>query len=251
MSDIPPPIPVLILGGTAEARELAATLVSDPRWSIISSVAGRTRNRSSIEGAVRIGGFGGIPGLAAYITENGIQIVIDATHPYADTISANAEAACDTTGCRYIRLCRPPWQPASGDRWLVAQSGKAAADLLEPSTTALLTIGQKDLAPFFARGDTRLIARMIEAPAERPPGHVTIILDRPPFTLENELTLMRSHAVDVLVTKNAGSPLVAEKLAAARDLGLPVIMIARPTAQPPVDAATVAEATALLDHHDT
>ena len=162
MSDIPPPIPVLILGGTAEARELAAALVSDPRWSIISSVAGRTRNRSSIEGAVRIGGFGGIPGLAAYITENGIQIVIDATHPYADTISANAEATCDTTGCRYIRLCRPPWHPASGDRWLVAQSSEAAADLLEPSTTALLTIGQKDLAPFFARGDTRLIARMIE-----------------------------------------------------------------------------------------
>ncbi|MGI9407799.1 MAG: cobalt-precorrin-6A reductase [Hyphomicrobiaceae bacterium] len=242
---------VLILGGTTEARELAAELAKDRRWSIISSLAGRTRAPAHIAGDVRIGGFGGPSGLADFIRADNVDVIIDATHPYADTISDNARTAARATGCRYLRLCRPPWHPVSGDTWLDAADNEAAARIIKTGATALLTIGHKGLGPFIARRDIRLIARMIEPMEGRAPDHVDIILKRPPFWLEDELALMRDRQVDTLVTKNAGGSMVAAKLAAARTLGLPVIMIARPQNQPHCDATTVSQTIALLNHEDT
>lgn len=244
---------LLILGGTREARHLADALANDARWSITSSLAGATRQPHNIAGNVRTGGFGGSTGLAKYLHETEIDIVIDATHPFAATISQNARTAASEAGCVYLKLCRPAWQPGPGDNWMAARDVAHAAELVEPNSTVFLTIGRQQLAPFADRRDLTLIARMIEPPAPHFAERMTVILARPPFETTDEVTLMQTHRVGVLVTKNAGGPAVDNKLAAARQLGLPVVMIDRPAGQPPADAATVDEMLELLagSHHGT
>lgn len=244
---------LLLLGGTRDARRLAEALAEDPRWLITSSLAGITRSPDAIAGAVRTGGFGGSAGLAHYLREQHIDVVVDATHPFATTISHNAHRAAAAFGCRYVRLARPPWQPGPDDVWVEARDVADAARRIAPASTVFLTIGRQQLAPFVVRRDIALIARMIEPPAAGIADTTTVILARPPFRLADEIALMRNHAVDVLVTKNAGGDAVAAKLAAARELGINVIMIARPAGQPPADATTVAEMLAVLAdlHHDT
>lgn len=253
MPDTPNRKRLLLLGGTREARQLAEALSSDPTWLITSSLAGITRTPDAIAGDVRTGGFGGRDGLVKYLTEHRIDVVADATHPYATTISRNAQTAAAAIGCRYLRLCRPPWQPDADDTWIGARDVADAASCIAPDASVFLTIGRQQLAPFMARRDITLVARIIEPPDSDVTDNVTVILARPPFALADEIALMRRHAVDTLVTKNAGGSAVAAKLAAARQLGLSVIMIARPEGQPPVDAETVAEMRALLAslHHDT
>lgn len=246
---------LLILGGTSEARDLARALGErtangDRRWSVISSLAGRTSAPEPIAGDVRSGGFGGASGLADYIATERIDAIVDATHPFAEAISRQAAEAASATGAKYHRLVRPPWTPEPGDAWSPATTVEEAAGQLPAGAAVFLTIGRQQLAPFVTRRDIRLVARMIEPPDPPLPDSVEVILARPPFTIEAERRLLADRRIDVVVTKNAGGELVRAKLVAARALGLPVIMIERPADQLPADATTVAGILALLDHHD-
>jgi precorrin-6A/cobalt-precorrin-6A reductase len=229
---------VLILGGTGEARGLAAALV-ERRLDVVTSLAGVTAEPVMPAGEVRRGGFGGMEGLAAYIAEAGVGLVADCTHPFAAVISRHAGAAAALRGIAYVRLERPAWRPGPGDRWQEVADVAAAVAALEPGATAFVTIGRKELAAFAERSDVRVIARAIEPPDFALPAGWKLVLGRPPFTLEAEMALMRAEGVSVLVTKNAGGEATRAKLEAARALGLPVIMVARPAKPEGETAATV------------
>ncbi len=246
-----PALRVLLLGGTQEARELAVVLDSDPRFTIISSLAGRTRHPDPTSRNVRRGGFGGAGGLVDYASANDIAVIVDATHPFAEMISNNAEQAARELGIAYKRLSRPAWHPRHGDNWISASSVAAAAALVPSQTTAFLTIGRQQISAFAARCDIRIVARMIELPEPPLPDTVEFVLARPPFSLADELATLQRHRVEILVTKNAGGNAVAAKLHAARQLALPVIMIDRPTGQPPADTESVTDMIALLEHYVT
>ena len=154
--------------------------------------------------------------------------MVDATHPFAARISANAHEAGSAAGLPLFRLERPPWQPGPSDRWIPAETVAAAAEALPEGARVLLTIGRKEVAPFFARPDLSGIARMIEETAEPLPPNWTLLLERPPFTVASERKLLTGNAITWLVTKNAGGGETEAKLIAARELGLPVVMVARP-----------------------
>ena len=231
----------LILGGAADARELAALLVAQSIHTI-TSLAGVTATPLLPVGRVRIGGFGGVDGIIAFCGDEAINLIADATHPFAARISANAHAAAARLGIRYVRLERPAWQAGPGDRWIDAEDTSAAAAALAPGARALLTVGRKDLEPFFARSDVNGIVRSIEPPAPPPPNW-QVLQQRPPFTIDHELGLMRAHAITIVVTKNAGGEQTSAKLMAARRLEIPVVMIARP-AKP--DAEVVDNAAGMV-----
>lgn len=231
---------VLILGGTGEARALAAALV-ERKIDVVSSLAGVTAEPVLPPGAIRRGGFGGVEGLARYLAEADIGIVVDATHPFAAVISRHACEAAALHGIPYLRLERPAWRAGPGDRWQEVADAPAAAAALPSGATAFVTVGRKELSAFAARDDLRVIARAIEAPGFDLPRGWKLVLARPPFTLEAEMALMRDEGVSVLVTKNAGGEATRAKLDAARALGLPVIMVARPVKPAAETAATVKE----------
>ena len=226
---------VLILGGTGEARRLADRLAEHDAIEVITSLAGRTRAPALPAGTLRVGGFGGAEGLAAYLGEAAIDAVVDATHPFAARISANAVAACAATATPRLALVRPPWAPRAGDRWLdVADAAAAAALLPARGRRAFLTLGRQGLAPFAGCRDTTFIVRLVEA-APLPLAGATVIVARGPFALADERALLARHRIDVVVAKNAGGD--DAKIAAARQAGLPVIMLARP---PPPEGERVA-----------
>lgn len=239
------PRPILILGGTREARELAGLLTGEG-LPVITSLAGVTENPVLPPGAVRRGGFGGVAGLAHYLDGEGIALVVDATHPFAARISAHAHQACSAAGLPLFRLERPAWRPQAGDRWTCVPSVAEAAAALPPGARVLLTIGRKDVLPFLERGDLGGVARMIERPPEALPQGWTLLLDRPPFSLAPERKLMREHAISCLVTKNAGGAGTEPKLIAARELGIPVIMVERPPKPEAQTFATASQMTAGL-----
>jgi precorrin-6A/cobalt-precorrin-6A reductase len=231
---------VLILGGTGEARGLAGALVGRG-VDVVTSLAGVTAAPVLPAGEIRRGGFGGVEGLERYLAEAGIGVIADATHPFAAVISRHAGEAAGRCGIAYLRLERPAWRPGPGDAWTEVADVAAAVAALAPGATALVTIGRKELAAFLAREDLRVVARAIEPPAfELPPGW-KLVLARPPFTLEAEMGLMHEAGVSVLVTKNAGGEATRAKLDAARALGLPVVMVARPAKPDAETAATVEE----------
>jgi len=234
---------VLVLGGTFEARELAAQLAGRPGMRVISSLAGRVRDPIRPAGEVRIGGFGGVQGLADWARAEGVHAVVDATHPFAETISANAVAACAQAGLPLLRLARPGWQPRDGDDWHRAGSLADAAALLPAlGARVFLTTGRQGLAAFAGLHDLWFLIRCVDAPDGAMPASREVLLARGPYARAAELALMRRFAIDVLVTKDSGGSLTAGKLDAARDLGIPVIMIRRPESSaaksvPAVDAA--------------
>lgn len=238
---------ILILGGTGEARMLASALAGQARYRVVSSLAGRTAAPLMPEGEVRKGGFGGTEGLVKYLRETGIALVVDATHPFAAGMSRSAAEACDATGLPLLRVERPPWEPGPGDEWRMVADWEAAAAALPEGACVLLTVGGGEIAPFLKRTDVSIVARMIEPPPIPVPGHCDILLSRPPFTLEDEIALMKERGIDVLVTKNAGGEATAAKLDAARALRLPVIMITRPRKPPVPGAATVESMLALIE----
>ena len=225
---------ILILGGTAEARGAAEALVARGH-DIVTSLAGVTRHPHEPAGKVRKGGFGGVDGLEAYIRQNGIVLLVDATHPFAAVMSAHAVEAAARAGIPCIRLERPAWKPRAGDRWLRVPDIGEAAEAVPQGGRVLLTIGRKEIAPFITRPDLSGLARMIEPPDTPLPPNWTLLLARPPFLVEAEQALMRDHGITMLVTKNSGGRTEA-KLEAARALGIPVIMIDRP-AKPPAQTA--------------
>ena len=238
---------VLILGGTAEARELARLLHGDPRFSVLSSLAGRVANPRLPVGETRIGGFGGPAGLAAFLADDGIDAVVDATHPFAATISRNAAAAADAAEVPLLALVRPEWTAGDGDAWTRVPTVAAAAQVLHRRAggRAMLTTGRQDAHEFAGLDDWWFLIRVVDAPSGPLPERHTLLRDRGPYTLDSERVLLRENAVDVLVTKNSGSDLVSAKLAAARELGVEVLMVerpARPAGVPTVPTATAAYA---------
>jgi precorrin-6A/cobalt-precorrin-6A reductase len=236
-------IALLILGGTSEAAALAACIAAMPDVSALVSLAGRTSAPRPLALPMRIGGFGGATGLAYFLRERNVKAVVDATHPFAAVMPFNAEAACRAVGAKLVALRRPEWTPVAGDRWLeVPDMATAPAALGHEPKRVLLTIGRQELAAFASAPQHRYMARMIEDPEA---GHglddLKVIRARGPFALADEIDLMRSEAIDTVVAKNAGGAATEAKLAAARALGIPVVMVARP-AKPDVPVAGTVEA---------
>lgn len=221
---------VLILGGTWEARQIADALAARSTLSVVTSLAGRTVEPRRPAGELRIGGFGGAAGLAAYLRTAAIDRVIDATHPYAAAISRHAMEACAATGRPLLRFERKVWRAEPGDRWVEVDS-LAAAARVAPSLgrRAFLTIGVKELGAFAGLPNVWFLVRLVEAPSEPPPlADYEVLLGRGPFELEAERALLRDHRIDFVIAKNSGGQASYGKIAAARALGLPVMLLRRP-----------------------
>ncbi|WP_431917431.1 cobalt-precorrin-6A reductase [Nonomuraea jabiensis] len=218
---------VLILGGTAEARALAAEL-SGGGVHVVSSLAGRVSNPRLPVGEVRKGGFGGADGLAAWLAAERIDALVDATHPFAARMTASATEAAARTGVPLLVLRRPGWREGPGDTWRRVPSLHAAAAQLGDPVRVFLTTGRRSLPVFTGLAGVWLLARSVDPPEPPVPDNVHVLLDRGPYTVEGERALIREHRLDVLVTKDSGGPMTTAKLVAARELGLPVIMVDRP-----------------------
>ncbi|MHA5052120.1 cobalt-precorrin-6A reductase [Streptomyces sp. SD15] len=240
---------VLVLGGTTEARELAAELAARPGVRVTTSLAGRVSRPGALEGDVRIGGFGGAEGLARWLREHRVDAVVDATHPFASGITAHAARAAEATKIPAVVLRRPGWRPGPGDRWHPASSLTEAAALLAPlGRRVFLTTGRLGLAAFADLLELHFLLRSVEPPEPPLPSNVELLIARGPFTLDDEKNLLREHRIDVLVTKDSGGEATAAKLTAARDLGLPVVVVGRPPLPGGVTAVPdVASALALLE----
>lgn len=220
---------ILLLGGTAEARFLAAWLKADGH-EVTVSLAGVTEKPASYHVPTRRGGFGGVAGLVDYLRRTGTTHLINATHPFAAQMTAHAAGAASETGLPCLHIRRPPWVPEEGDRWQTVPSLEAAEAALPEGAVAFLATGSGS-AHAFIRPDIRTILRVIEDRQTAPPNR-TCIIARPPFSVEDELETFRFHGVTHLVAKNSGGAPGATKLVAARLLELPVLMIDRP-AMPP------------------
>lgn len=233
---------ILVLGGTTEASALARALVGDPRFDAVLSLAGRTKTPQRPPIPFRIGGFGGAEGLAEYLRQEGIEALIDATHPFAAQMSMNAARAAELTGVPLLAVCRPAWQPVAGDRWIpVADMAAAVRTLGAAPRRVFLTIGQKELAPFRDAPQHDYIVRSVDAPApESLPPKAEVITARGPFGEADERRLLQGQKIDVIVTKNSGGTATEAKLAAARALGIPVVMVERPE-RPPVETVPGAD----------
>lgn len=220
---------VLILGGTAEARALAAALSARPGVRVTTSLAGRVARPGAVDGEVRVGGFGGAEGLAGWLRREGVSALVDATHPFAESITANAVRAAASTGVPTVVLRRPGWRPGPGDRWHPVPSLDAAANLLPGlGRRVFLTTGRLGLASFAHLTQLRFVVRSVDPPEPPMPPDTRVLLARGPFTVPGETALLREHRVDVLVTKDSGGAATAAKLTAARGLGLPVVVVGRP-----------------------
>ncbi|HWI06513.1 MAG TPA: cobalt-precorrin-6A reductase [Solirubrobacteraceae bacterium] len=242
---------VLVLGGTGEARALAAALHEQAGVRVVSTLAGRVADPRLPAGEVRVGGFGGPAGLAGYIAAERVDAVVDATHPFAERMSSSAQEACAAAGTRLLRLERPPFDRDPQIDWREAGSLEQAAALLPAAgRRVFLTTGRQGLAAFAGVGGAFFLIRCVDAPDPEalPPDHA-IVLDRGPFTLEGELGLIDEHALDVLVTKDSGGEMTQAKLAAARARGLPVIVVARPSRPAAQTVCSVQEALAWLGEH--
>ena len=238
-----PPATVLILGGTGEARQLARLLDGQPGVRVISSLAGRVADPALPAGEVRIGGFGGVAGLAGWLRDSEVRAVVDATHPFAETISANAVAACAAAGTPLLSLIREPWTAGPGDRWHEADSLPEAAALLPAlGRRVFLTTGRQGLAAFAGLDQLWFLIRCVDPPAGPLPAASQVILARGPYDTAAERDLMREHRIDVLVTKNSGGPLTEGKLTAARELGIDVVMVRRPPRPAAQSCPTAADA---------
>lgn len=224
---------VLVLGGTTEASALAAALAAAQIPATLSYM-GRVERPKAQPIPTRIGGFGGVPGLIQYLRDHQITHVIDATHPFAVQMSTNAINACAATGTPLLALTRPAWEPEPGDTWQrVPDMTAAVAALAGPPRRILLAIGRMHLAEFAAQPQHHYHLRLVDAPAGPPPlpDH-EVTIDRGPFSAEADAALLRTHRIDLVVSKNAGGTGSISKLIAARALGLPVLMIDRPRLPP-------------------
>lgn len=239
---------VLVLGGTAEGRLLATELARDARVRVVSSLAGRVREPVLPPGEVRIGGFGGVAGLTRWLRVERITAVVDATHPFAAGMTANAAAASAATGVPLLVLRRPGWAAGPGDRWRSVDSLTAAAAVLpELGARVFLTTGRRDLAPF-AASDLWFLLRSVDPPQPPVPRRRHVLCHRGPFTVDGEAALLREHRIDVLVTKNSGGPMTGAKLVAARQAGIPVVVVARPATRPGIATVSTVDAAANWVH---
>lgn len=241
-----PMMRVLLLAGTTEATALAGELV-ERGHEVVSSFAGVTTNVADRPGEVRSGGFGGVEGLRSYLSDARIEVLVDATHPFAAVMPHHAAAAAAAAGLPHVRLLRPGWEQGSANRWVrVGSMAEAATTLAELAPRcAFLAVGRQQVAAF--QGLTmRLVVRSIE-PVEADLADAVFVRQRGPFTLEGELALMLDNGVEVMVTKDAGGTATQAKLIAARELGITVVMVERPAQPDGVTVlGTVAEATAFV-----
>ncbi|MEM7693387.1 MAG: precorrin-6A/cobalt-precorrin-6A reductase [Pseudomonadota bacterium] len=237
---------ILLLGGTEEARALSAALVARGA-NLTVSLAGRAE--ADYGAPTRTGGFGGEAGLAKTLASGGFTLLVDATHPFASTISPVAARVSKRLAVRYVRLERPPWRRQAGDRWINVSTLAAAAARLEPGSRAFLTVGAGGLAPFLHRVDVGFIVRAIAAPDLAGRADIAVIEGRGPFSLEAERALADRFSFDTLVTKNAGGAATAAKLLVARERRTVVLMVARPAHQPRPNARNVEGMLALLRRH--
>lgn len=220
---------VLILGGTQEGYALAERLADVAGLEVISSLAGRTQSPRKPKGQMRVGGFGGAEGLGRYLREENIAHLVNATHPFADQISANAVEAAAVAGVPLLRLLRPGWRAQAEDRWIDARDMAEAAELCRREGGRIfLTTGSNDLGAFAGIHNAHFVVRVVDAPEAMPLHDYAIITARGPFSLSDELALMSEHHINLLVTKNSGGNATSAKLEAARRLRLPVIMVERP-----------------------
>jgi precorrin-6A/cobalt-precorrin-6A reductase len=237
---------LLILGGTGEAAELAravATRFGDA-LEVTTSLAGRTERPRSVAGHVRVGGFGGPAGLAAYLTEHSIGRLIDATHPFATRISAAARLACEQANVPRLVLQRPPWRRHPLDRWIEVDDVAAAAAIVDrPGRRAWLTLGASEIPAFTAATAVHYLVRLVDPPRHPLPLHsYEVIVGRGPFFVAEEHSHIERHAIDVLVCKASGGGATEAKIIAARERDLPVIMIRRPPPELGEGVDTVEEA---------
>jgi len=220
---------ILILGGTQEGFDLAERLAEVDGVEIVSSLAGRTREPRTPKGAVRTGGFGGAEGLARYLREARITHLINATHPFAEEISANAVAAAEAAGIPLMRLLRSAWIAQRDDRWVGARNALEAAELCRREGGRIfLTLGSGELTAFAHVHNAHFVVRMVDAPEEVPLRDCRTIAARGPFSLQDELRLLAEHHIGLVVAKNSGGDATYAKIEAARRMRLPVIMIERP-----------------------
>lgn len=239
---------ILILGGTTEARQLAGKLVED--FLVTLSLAGRTESPVAQGVPVRSGGFGGADGLAAYLKETRTDLLIDATHPYAARISANAAQAARTSVVPILALRRPGWEPIDGDRWTqVDTTGDAVHALGSPPRRAFLALGRQEVAAFEAAPQHHYLVRSVDPvePKLAVPD-ATYLLARGPFREADERALLEEHRIDVVVSKNSGGEATYGKIAAARALGIEVVMVRRPILPEVPSAETVEALAAMIDH---
>ncbi|MBX5167258.1 MULTISPECIES: cobalt-precorrin-6A reductase [unclassified Rhizobium] len=241
---------ILILGGTSEARLLAGSLAARGNCDVLLSLAGRTEKPAAQPVPVRIGGFGGAAALADFLKAGGYDLLIDATHPFAERISANAAFAAETSGITTIALRRPEWQRQPGDRWREVQSIPAAIEALGPSPRhVFLATGRQGAHHAEAAAQHFYLIRSVD-PVERPLAlaNVDYLLDRGPFTLEGESALLKQHHIDAIIAKNSGGAATYAKIEAARLLGIEVMMVARASASTVKTVDTVEAALATIDH---
>lgn len=230
---------LLLLGGTYESRVLRDELAEAfPGWRVTTSLAGRVDSPGEVAGEVRVGGFGGVDGLVAWLAENDVSAVIDATHPFASRITANAAQACAAAEMPLLRLERPAWEAGAADDWRHVADAREAAGLADTIGERLLvTIGRQEVSAF-ADVAAWCLLRCVDAPEAPLPARHEVLLDRGPYTLESERALIADRGIDVLVTKNSGGEATSAKLLAAREAGLPVVVIDRPTLPDALDVAS-------------
>jgi precorrin-6A/cobalt-precorrin-6A reductase len=241
---------ILILGGTTEARELAERLATRADLEIVVSLAGRTKSPAPQPVPVRRGGFGGAAGLAAYLAKERIDALVDATHPYANIISANANIAARQAGVPLIVVQRPPWRAVAEDRWIeAADVADAVRRLGERPRRVFVTLGRTELAPLATAPQHFYLIRSVD-PVEPPLPlpHVSYVTDRGPFSAADDHALMGAHAIDAVIAKNSGGVASYGKIAAARALGIDVIMLRRPAPPDAPAVETVDEVIAWLGH---
>jgi precorrin-6A/cobalt-precorrin-6A reductase len=244
------PHKILILGGTAEARQVAAALSARGDCEVVLSLAGRTEKPAAQGVPVRVGGFGGAEGLADYLKENAVGLLVDATHPYAARISANAAQAARDAGVPILALRRPGWERMDGDRWSEVDDVAAAARALgQAPRHVFLTLGRQEVHAFEAAPQHHYLVRSVD-PIDPPLAlpRAKAILSRGPFETSDELTLIEHHGIDAVVSKNSGGSATYGKIAAARALGIEVVMIRRPELPDVPSAGTVHELVAMAGH---
>jgi precorrin-6A/cobalt-precorrin-6A reductase len=241
---------ILILGGTTEARALGERLAKRGGLDVTLSLAGRTAAPVPHAVPVRVGGFGGAAGLADYLVAEHVDALIDATHPYATIISENAIAAARQTAVPFMTLRRPPWAAVAGDRWIEANDAKAAVSAIgQERRSVFVALGRNELKPFAGAPQHRYLVRSVDpVDPPLPLPQVTYVTARGPFSEADDRALMAAHAIEVVIAKNSGGGAAYGKIAAARTLGIEVIMLRRPAAPDAPAVDTVDEAIAWLDH---